>query len=156
MWYSSNTVTFSGTKENRLWIIFKTISIGLGLSSGRVTTHSVSVFRGLDSAKPPDSIFFQTVEVRSMVLEQTTKLCCSGPTCRRRSPLLSRYMVVLIDVTWSGTESAILLLPATAEVFLADDVLQHPMYLLADFWPTSSRASLTMPNTRCRHLDYSR
>jgi hypothetical protein len=52
-------------------MIFKTISIGLGMSSGRVTTHSVLVFMGLDSAKPPDSIFFQTVEVRSMVLEQT-------------------------------------------------------------------------------------
>ena len=70
--YSFIKVSFSGTKENRLWMIFKTISIGSGSSSGRVTTHSVLVFEGLDSAKPPDSIFFQTVEVRSMVLEQTT------------------------------------------------------------------------------------
>jgi hypothetical protein len=48
----------------------------------------------------------------------------SRPTCRRRSPLLSRYTVVLINMTQSETKSAIRSLLATTEVFLANDILR--------------------------------
>ena len=81
-----------------------TTSMGLGSTSGRITTHC-SLFSveltdafGFDSAQPPKSIAFQAGEARRIAEEQTLKVTGeSEPTLSRRSP--SGSMTVRLPVS---------------------------------------------------------
>ncbi|KAK8062601.1 hypothetical protein PG997_014698 [Apiospora hydei] len=72
-------VVEGGSLSNLAWIVLRKNPTASASSSGNSTTQSPSL--GMDSAKPPNSIFFQTGEDLAKVREQTLNVTATAWSC---------------------------------------------------------------------------